>query len=223
MIGFIKEPIPQENPIVPDGFRHALCTGETGSGKTSGFMLPNIEDRLQKGHGIFAIDFKGNLNLQIKTLAEQEGRLADVVEIGVPWGTSINILAGLDRNLFIDTLHKTVIDNDKDLWLTSATNIAGRLFDILTYVDYLKEMISPNDIREYPNDYALDMPTLVKITNDKKALISFCENISNFLIFLSHDTMLQWMLMRHEALISQYIGKLQPQIEAVRSFANDID
>ncbi len=35
----------------------------------------------QKGHGIFAIDFKGNLNLQIKALVEKEGRLSDVVEI----------------------------------------------------------------------------------------------------------------------------------------------
>ena len=71
MAGFIKEETPLLTPILPDDFRHSLCFGETGSGKTSSFMLPNIKDRLQKGHGIFAIDFKGNLNLQIKALAKE--------------------------------------------------------------------------------------------------------------------------------------------------------
>ena len=102
MAGFIQETIPTQSPKVLTDFRHALCVGETGCGKTTSFMLPNIADRIKAGHGMLIMDFKGNLHEQVKVLAEQQNRLIDVVEIGVPWGTSINLFQNMSRTLYLD-------------------------------------------------------------------------------------------------------------------------
>lgn len=36
-------------PIIEKIFTNAICYGETGSGKTTGFMLPNIKERIESG------------------------------------------------------------------------------------------------------------------------------------------------------------------------------
>lgn len=43
-------------PLVQENFTNAICFGKTGSGKTTGFILPNIKDRIDKGHGVLIYD-----------------------------------------------------------------------------------------------------------------------------------------------------------------------
>ena len=81
--------------IIPVDFTNAICYGQTGSGKTTAFMLPNIKERMKAGHKLIIYAYKGNLNAQIKAIAEDCGRLKDIVEIGTPWGERINLLASL--------------------------------------------------------------------------------------------------------------------------------
>lgn len=84
--------------IIPVDFTNAICYGQTGSGKTTAFMLPNIKARMSAGHKLIIYAYKGNLNAQIKALAKDCGRLKDIVEIGVPWGERINLLAALKED-----------------------------------------------------------------------------------------------------------------------------
>lgn len=71
---------------VPKDFTNAIFFGRTGSGKTTGAILPIVEDRIKSDYGILIYDFKGNLHLQVKYLANKYNRLDDVIEIGKPWG-----------------------------------------------------------------------------------------------------------------------------------------
>lgn len=93
----------QNNILVPLDFTNAICYGQTGSGKTSSFILPNIEYRILEGHSVIIFDYKGNMHLKVKAIAERHKRLKDVVEIGTLWGMRMNILDGLSEKE-IDTL-----------------------------------------------------------------------------------------------------------------------
>lgn len=72
--------------VVNHDFTNAIIFGRTGSGKTSCAILPNIENRIKSNYGLLVYDFKGNLHLQVKYLANKYKRLSDVIEIGKPWG-----------------------------------------------------------------------------------------------------------------------------------------
>jgi len=93
----------QNNILVPLDFTNAICYGQTGSGKTSSFILPNIEHRILEGHSVIVFDYKGNMHLKVKAIAERHKRLKDVIEIGTLWGMRMNILDGLSEKE-IDTL-----------------------------------------------------------------------------------------------------------------------
>ena len=75
-----------------------LFLERTGSGKTSCVILPNIEDRIESDYGLLIYDFKGNLHLQTKYLAQKYNKLSDVIEIGKPWEKNINLCDYLSLN-----------------------------------------------------------------------------------------------------------------------------
>ena len=77
--------------VIPKDFTNGIVFGRTGSGKTSCAILPNIEDRIKSEYGVLIYDFKGNLHLQAKYLANKYNKLSDVIEIGKPWGKKINL------------------------------------------------------------------------------------------------------------------------------------
>ena len=63
-IGFAKQEeaaqiCKEGNLIIPCNFTHAAIIGETGCGKTTSMIYPNLLDRMQRGHGIFVFDYKG--------------------------------------------------------------------------------------------------------------------------------------------------------------------
>lgn len=51
-------------------YTHAMILGVTGSGKTSSAILPILEDRISKNHGILIFDYKGEEHKKVKYLAK---------------------------------------------------------------------------------------------------------------------------------------------------------
>lgn len=97
-VGFVDNVSEGNNMVlVPATFTNAICYGQTGSGKTSSFILPNIENRISIGHTVIVFDYKGNMHLKVKAIANRLGKLDDIIEIGTLWGKSINILEGMSE------------------------------------------------------------------------------------------------------------------------------
>ncbi len=115
------------NPIlVPLDFTNAICFGQTGSGKTTSFILPNIHERIVQEHSVVVFDFKGNMHLKVKCVADNLGRLKDVLEIGVLWGETLNLLDGLSEKE-IDTLLSSGGFN-KDYWDIASLSLFKALY-----------------------------------------------------------------------------------------------
>ena len=69
--------------LVPETFTHAIAFGQTGSGKTTGFIYPNLQNRLALGHGILLYDYVINLDnkylvLEWKNNIENRVRLQEL-------------------------------------------------------------------------------------------------------------------------------------------------
>jgi ribosomal protein S7 len=134
--------------IVPETFTHSIAFGQTGCGKTTSFIYPNLENRLALGHGILLYDYKGKEHMSLKFLAQKAGRLGDVVEIAKPWGESINIIQNMDEDeldKFFDNILKHGDDNK--YWQNSAKSLGQSLLRVLKaiegFVDAMRE-VKPN-------------------------------------------------------------------------------
>ena len=140
-IGFrVKESgkVTMHNSVPPVDFQHVLCEGATGSGKTASLILPTLVDRMKSGHTIIFFDHKGHEHKKLKALAEQVGRLDDVVEIGKPHASYVNLLAELDTIRLKETIRE--VSGSKDpYWANSAANL---LEDIIVPLRKLHELIS---------------------------------------------------------------------------------
>lgn len=181
MAGFIKEENKIVEPIVSSGFRHAMCVGETGCGKTSSFILPNLKDRMQKNHGIFVLDYKGVLHLQIKALAKKMGRLQDIVEIGSPWGDAINIIKNVNKNLFLESIDLLNGDDIDAFWTNSALN----WFDNISEAYTLKKHINflAKDIDMFIDDaYEFCVKDFIDSLQNKTSLNEFNSSLESFIM-----------------------------------------
>lgn len=226
MVGFIQTTTPQKTPLVKTDFRHAICFGETGSGKTSSFILPNIEARMKEKYGLFIIDYKGNLDQQIKVLAKKTKRLDDVVELGSSWGQKVNILNGVSKKLFLETCE--ILDGDstsKDKFLiNSALNVFDILFDIFSLLKHIKDLTHKEDI---PDDVVYDMnvKTFVQITRDEDSLRSFHYNLSfvkNFTFDYFAENKLKYSE-RTAHLILSFKEKMEKRLKDLDTFIDTIE
>jgi hypothetical protein len=140
-----------ETPIVKDEFTHALCIGETGSGKTTGFILPNIKDRIAKKHGILVYDFKGNLHLGVKKLALDAGRLGDVIEIGTPWGKKTNPFEYMTIKEIYALLFALISQKDTEgvFWHSAAATLGSNIVRIIRRIGKVRESFEQLGI-EFP-------------------------------------------------------------------------
>ena len=182
-IGIIKTSIDIKSPIVPINFTNAIAFGETGSGKTSSFILPNIEERIKKNHGILIYDFKGNMHQQIKLLAKKHNRLSDVFEIGKDWGESINLI----EDLTLDVLKKFFLSISKkekgnDFWNIAAGELLENLYIILKSIN---EIINNNiNFKFNPkinlNNFEFKLSTISKNIRNAESLSLFIKEIKKF-------------------------------------------
>jgi len=226
MTGFIKETTPQITPIVYNDFRHSLCVGETGCGKTTSFMLPNISNRIQENYGMLIIDIKGNLHSHVKAIANQHRRLKDVKEIGVPWGQKINIFENLTRSLFLDTLNEVNGESNGDkFWISSALNLAGQIYDIFAISKNLDALLKRRITKVL--GYKFDAKTLNKILSNFDTLKMFIADCNNF---LSHLELKKIAKLTERGvtdndiyLIRQFAQELKIAVDKVNNFYKDID
>lgn len=232
MAGFIKEKISTSSPIVKKDFKHALCTGETGSGKTTGFMLPNIEDRIKNNYGMLIIDVKGSLHSHVKVLAGKYNRLKDVEEFGVAWGTKINIFKNVEKSLFLDTLNLLNGEPNDKFWITSALNIAGFIYDTLAIIDNISE-ITRNKIN-LDIKYSFNAETLNLILESFEKLDKFILDCELFikdlklkfknLLSESSSKLIELNMSKNEAYaINQFANELNKTLSKLSSFSKSID
>lgn len=165
-VGFINE-IKQREAVFPIDFKHMLILGETGSGKTTGIINPNLLYRMKEGHGILLFDYKGHYHMHVKALAKRAGRLNDVMIIGEPWGENINVLGLLNEN-GIEEVLKVVIEagENNKYWENSAVNLALEILKIIK-----------NFRLSGINDLEYNFKTLFEISSNAKRLKKFKESI----------------------------------------------
>jgi hypothetical protein len=169
-LGFLdsKDDFDISVPIVKDEFTHALCVGETGSGKTTGFILPNIKDRIEKNNGLLIYDFKGNLHLSVKKLAFEAGRLGDVIEIGTPWGKKTNPFEYMTVKEIYALLFALISQKDTEgvFWHSAAATLGSNIVRIIRRIGKVKESFDTLGV-EFPKlsfRYSIDF-------NDKIAKV----------------------------------------------------
>lgn len=177
--------------IVPETFTHSIAFGQTGCGKTTGFIYPNLQNRMQLGHGILLYDYKGKEHLSVKFLAARLGRLDDVVEIGKPWGKSINFLQHMGENdieIFFNHALKNSPENA--FWFNSSKSLGHAIFKILTAleeiyeplrtIDTEKELIQTKgyiSISSFQYPATKTMKSLLEICSTHGELVKFIDNL----------------------------------------------
>lgn len=133
-----------------DATTHMVVFGTTGSGKTSGVVLPCIDRLIAGGHGGLFIDIKGNLRAKILKLAEKYGRLINIVEYGTsPSAMKLNILSGMNRHrarCFFEVLvfHRYMDTNENGIWVMKGINQAADCVQLCLYLKAVDERSEPN-------------------------------------------------------------------------------
>ena len=94
--------------IIPKEYTHSCAIGQTGCGKTTSYIYPNLNERISNNNGILVMDYKGKEHNAVKVLANRHNRLNDVLEIGKPWGESINIIKYMSEANLEDFIFFTI-------------------------------------------------------------------------------------------------------------------
>jgi len=192
-MGFIQNsndetPLTNSSIIVPETFTHSIAFGETGSGKTSSYIYPNLKNRIELGHGILLYDYKGKEHLSVKNLAHDMNRLNDVIEIGKPWGESINLIQKMDEDeldKFFDNILKH--GEDSKYWQNSAKSLGQTILSVLKAIEGFATTLKSIDNQERKSirangfDYPLqrNLYTLVKVCKTFETLKSFISSLPN--------------------------------------------
>jgi hypothetical protein len=141
-MGFIKTNQNIENmqtTIVPETFTHSCAIGQTGCGKTTGYIYPNMLNRIKNNHSLIVFDYKGKEHNVVKVFANQCDRLNDIEEIGKDWGRAINLLKYMNDAVLENFLFELfALDGaDNVYWGRSATNISMTILKVLGYMEQI--------------------------------------------------------------------------------------
>ena len=168
--------------IVDNTFRHSYAVGQTGCGKTSSFIYPNLDDRLSKGHGILIFDYKGKEHSSIKYLADKHGRLDDVMQIGLPWGESVNIIQNFNEKELANFVINIMNMSEKDTyWSSTGSNIVLSIWKIIkAYLDVIKSTDNHNiqenlysAVKRHRLPITLTFTDIASVLSSHKKLVDF--------------------------------------------------
>jgi len=185
-VGLIKDiKLKEETPLVDVKFTHSLCIGQTGSGKTTSFIYPNIKHRMELGHGILFFDIKGSEHLAIKKLASETNRLDDVVEIGKPWGSSINIIESLNGRTFLtlleDLVGKPSEGGSNTYFYNEAISLGSSIYHILKLkANLLKEIDEVTSAHQFEKNKAFSLVDIYNLVYSIDTLYDFIQTMKEF-------------------------------------------
>ena len=188
-MGFLQNTTPDKQAekqtlIVPENFTHSYAVGKTGCSKTTAFVYPNLDDRLSKGHGVLIFDYKSKEHSSVKYLADKYGRLENVMEIGLPWGESVNIIQNFTEKEISNFVINIMNMSEKDTyWSTTASNMVVSIWKIIkAYLDVIKSTDNHN-IQEnlYSAVKRQRLPTTLTFT-DIASVLSSHKKLVDFII-----------------------------------------
>ena len=185
--------------IVPKLYTHSCAVGQTGCGKTTSYIYPNLNERISLNDGILVMDYKGKEHNAVKVFANRHNRLNDVLEIGKPWGESINIIKYMSEANLEDFIVSILGLNDgkNDYWSSAGTNlgiaclnIIGKLEDLIAAMNKLenKDSLINNcfktnlKIDNKDRGYLKGIPTLKNL----KSLYEITASTDSIKLFISN-------------------------------------
>ena len=189
--------------IVPKLYTHSCAVGQTGCGKTTSYIYPNLNERISLNDGILVMDYKGKEHNAVKVFANRHNRLNDVVEIGKPWGESINIIKYMSEANLEDFIVGILGLNDgkNDYWSSAGTNlgiaclnIIGKLENLINDMNKLdnKDSVIYNCFRTNLKDDNPDLGYLkgIPIVKNLKSLYEITASTDSMKLFASNiDTL----------------------------------
>ena len=217
-MGFdIKENRNTKRIEVPKDFTNAMFFGRTGSGKTTGAILPVMEDRIKSDYGLLVYDFKGSLHLQTKYLANKYKKLNNVIEIGKPWGKNINVIKFLTTKQLLNVVQSD--NGSNDYWDTASKNLLEGIYSILNLEKYiftkLSDLLGENYINEISFKKIHDIVN--KPTNLKNFLLEY-KNSRIKTIEIKYQKVLNKI--ENSALLSTISKKIKHLKENIKSLEN---
>ena len=213
----------KNNIIFPKDFTNGIVFGRTGSGKTSCAILPNIEDRIKSNYGLLIYDFKGNLHLQTKYLAQKYNKLSDVIEIGKPWGKNINLCDYLSLKQ-IPLIVKS--QNLKtDYWDTASRNLLENIYTVYKNFYILKDELI-RAIRGFELNYDVKEPsysTIYSCITSVWELSSFYNKMSENLEYVEiyfNKYKNNRTLKKRKNIISNLISDIKKSLKCLELYKN---
>jgi len=192
---------------IPCDYQHALCIGATGSGKTASVILPTMKDRIEAEHALLIYIYKGHEDKKIKKMAKDAGRLSDVIEIGKPYGSYINLLSMLDnegvKNVLLALLGAGTHSSTRDpYWSNAASRVGATMVEIIRQIHKIDKLFSQNsksritfnrvkvtlDINDEKEDVEYTYPTeeptfqtIFRVTNRAKDMKCFFDGLNIYI------------------------------------------
>ena len=169
------------NLIIPCNFTHAAIIGETGCGKTTSMIYPNLLDRMQRGHGIFVFDYKGCEESAVMALAKRAGRLKDVVVVGTFLGEKINLIKDISGRDFKNTTSSLMKTIDS-FWQEYGANLTLSIFNFLKTLSEFADVARKYNVRGFDTaiklsgTYPFNIHTIRNLTQE---LLKFNEFLAS--------------------------------------------
>ena len=188
-IGFAKQEedaqiCKEGNLIIPCNFTHAAIIGETGCGKTTSMIYPNLLDRMQRGHGIFVFDYKGCEESAVKALAKRAGRLKDVVVVGTFLGEKINLIKDISGRDFKNTTSSLMKTIDS-FWQEYGANLTLSIFNFLKTLSEFADVARKYNVRGFDTaiklsgTYPFNIHTIRNLTQELLKFNEFLASIKS--------------------------------------------
>jgi len=129
----------EQTILIPETHTHAVGIGQTGSGKTTSFIYPNLKHRIEQRHGLLLYDYKGKEHSVVKHFADKAGRIDDIIEIGKPWGASVNLIRHMSNEDLSHFFEGLLAHSDENrYWSISASSLAIDVLDVIGALEELR-------------------------------------------------------------------------------------